>query len=168
MTVEDAMMAGKTPLFRGIVQRCDWVHHAPGVTPPGGKHLGFMVKMTFAKITDGSSKTMLAGDKWVHNSLYTGIGGQADDRGWSDGWDFDALRSTLIRPRSDGEDPAPDESASDAPADPLNYPFGSAHPGGINVMFADGSTRGISYDVDLETFNQLGNRSDGETIQQDF
>lgn len=158
MTVEDAMMSGKTPLFRGIIQRSDFL--PPNSTFPAGRHLGFMVKMTFAKITDGSSKTLLAADKWVHNSLYTGIGGQGDDRGWSDGWDFDGLRSTLIRPRSDGEDPVPDESD---PADPLNYPFGSAHPGGMNVLFADGSVSGVSFNVDLETFNRLGNRSDGET-----
>lgn len=158
-SLENAMNAGSTPVFRGIIQRCDWLY-----TPAPGKHLGFMVKMTFAKITDGTSKTLLAADKWVHNSLYDGVGGQADDRGWSDGWDFDPLRSTLTRPRSDNEDPAPDGT----PEDPLNYAFGSAHPGGINVLFADGSVAGISFNVDLETFNLLGNRYDGETITQDF
>jgi len=158
--LEDAMADGRTPVFRGIIQRCDWVY-----TPAPGKHIGFMVKMKFAKITDGASKTLLAGDKWVHTSLYDGVGGQADDRGWSDGWDFDALRSTLTRPRPDGEDPPPDESNPD---DLSNYPFGSAHPGGVNVLFADGSVRAVTFNVDLETFNRLGNRHDGETISQDF
>jgi prepilin-type processing-associated H-X9-DG protein len=122
-----------------------------------------MKKMTYAKITDGTSKTMLAADKWVHYSLYLGdTNGQADDAGWSDGWDFDGLRSTLVQPRPDGQEPAPDTTQLDI----LNYVFGSAHPGGINALFADGSVTGINFDVDLETFNRLGNRQDGEPITQ--
>ena len=154
-----AGLTGKRAVFPGIIQRGDWVWE-----PAPGKHLGFMVKMTFAKITDGSSKTLLASEKWVHSSLYQGIGGQADDRGWSDGWDFDALRSTLVRPRSDGEGEAP----LGDPTEVANYPLGSAHPGGINALFGDGSVNGINFDVDLETLNRLGNRSDGETITQSF
>ena len=157
-TLKTAYNAGRIPVFRGIIQRSDWSLEAPG------KHIGFAVKMTFAKIIDGTSKTMLGGDKWVHSSVSDGTGGQADNRGWSDGWDFDALRSTLTRPRSDSEDPAPDGT----PEDVGNYPFGSAHPGGINIMFADGSVTGISFDVDLETFNRLGMRGDGESITQDY
>ncbi len=65
-----------------------------------------------------------------------GGSGAADDRGWSDGWDFDPLRSTIIQPRSDSTDPAPDWTTN---TDPMNYPMGSAHSGGINVVFADGS-----------------------------
>ena len=49
---------------------------------------------------------------------------------------------------------------------PAIITMGSAHSGGINVVF-----RGwfgqfyLSYDIDLETFNRLGNRSDGEVIR---
>ena len=150
--------SGKPVVFRGVIQRSDW-------KVPPGSHIGFGTKMTFAKITDGASKTLLAADKWVYSTLYLGdTNGQGDDRGWSDGWDFDTLRSTLIRPRGDSEGPPPDGT----PEDPSNYPFGSAHPGGINVLFADGSVSKINFDVDLETFNRLGNRSDGEIITQDF
>jgi hypothetical protein len=38
----------------------------------------------------------------------------------------------------------------------------------VNAMFADGSVTFIKYDVDLETFNRLGNRADGETITGDY
>ncbi len=151
-------------VFRGIIQRGDWIHHAAGVTPPGGKHVGYMPKMTFAKIQDGSSKTLLASEKYIHNSRYEGSGGQADDRGWADGWDFDALRYTLIKPRSDSEGDPPLGQSTDTD----NYPLGSAHPGGVNALFADGSVRGLNFDIDLETLNRLGNRLDGETISQDY
>ncbi len=150
--------------FPGVIQRGDWVDHAPGVTPPGGAHIGFMVKMTFNKIADGTSKTLVVSEKWVHVTLYQGSGGQADDRGWSDGWDFDALRSTLVPPRSDSTG----ETPSNDPTEVANYFLGSAHPGGFNAVFADGSVRGLNYDIDLETLNRLGNRSDGETITQDY
>ena len=106
----------------------------------------------------------MASEKWVHVTLYLGSGGQADDRGWSDGWDFDSLRSTLITPRQDSDGEAPDVD----PTNPANYHLGSAHPGGFNAVSADGSVRGLSYDIDLETLNQLGNRRDGETITQEY
>ena len=159
--LETKFKAGQIPTFRGIIQRGDFV--APTAQP--GRHIGYMKKMTYAKITDGTSKTLLAADKWVHTTLYLGdTNGQADDRGWSDGWDFDPLRSTLVQPRPDSQDPPPDGTQLDV----LNYTFGSAHPGGINALFADGSVTALSFDVDLETFNRLGNRQDGETITQSF
>lgn len=158
-----AFLDGKTPKVRGIIQRSDW----SGTSLFGaGKHLGFMVKMTFSKITDGASKTLLVSEKWVHSSQNGGIKGfTADDKGWADGWDFDSLRSTLIKPRSDGEDPP---QAVNDPNQPGNYPLGSAHSGGINVVFADSSVGFLSYDIDLETLNRLGNRLDGEVISQQY
>jgi prepilin-type N-terminal cleavage/methylation domain-containing protein/prepilin-type processing-associated H-X9-DG protein len=149
--------AGKTPKFRGIIQRTDW---SPNPLP--GKHGGWIVKMTYAKISDGISKTLLAAEKWVHVDNYSG-GGPADNRGWSEGWNYDPLRSTLIKPRQDSQDPPPDGSNFE---DPGNYPFGSAHASGFNAVFADGSVTFISYDVDLENFNRLANRLDGEVINE--
>ena len=71
----------------------------------------------------------------------------------------------MIQPRSDGEG-AP--QGANNPNQPSNYHFGSAHSGGINAVFGDGSVGFITYSVDLETFNRLGNRLDGETITQDY
>jgi prepilin-type N-terminal cleavage/methylation domain-containing protein/prepilin-type processing-associated H-X9-DG protein len=149
--------AGKLPKFRGIIQRTDWFD-----SPSPGKHVGWGVKMTFAKIDDGASKTMLAGEKWVHVSNYSGSY-PADDLGWATGWDFDALRSTLIKPRSDSRDPRPVDSNDN---DPGLYTFGSAHADGSNAVFADGSVTFISYDMDLENFNRLGHRFDGEAMNE--
>jgi prepilin-type N-terminal cleavage/methylation domain-containing protein len=157
----DAFANGKTPKCRGIIQRCDW----RGTTLFGpGQHIGFMTKMTFSKITDGASKTLLVSEKWVHSSQTNGVRGYtADDKGWADGWDFDQLRSTLIRPRNDGDDPP---QAFNNPDQPGNYHLGSAHSGGINAVFADNSVTFLTYEIDLETLNRLGNRYDGEVIPQ--
>jgi prepilin-type processing-associated H-X9-DG protein len=47
----------------------------------------------------------------------------------------------------------------------LGHQFGSAHPTGINVAFADGRSSMISYDVDLEVFNRMGDRRDGMPVE---
>ena len=129
--LQAAMSSG--PLkFRGVIQRGDWSAKAGDPTPLY-RHIGYMTKMTDAKIIDGMSKTLMVAEKWVHISLYQGdpVNAQGDDRGWSDGWDFDALRSTMTTPISDRTDPKPNTQ----PTDPLNYKCGSAHPGGINATF---------------------------------
>jgi hypothetical protein len=42
--------------------------------------------------------------------------------------------------------------------------FGSAHSSGINAAFGDNSVHTISYDIDRNVFNKLGNRSDGQVV----
>jgi prepilin-type processing-associated H-X9-DG protein len=124
----------------------------------------------FARITDGTSHTFLLGEKYVRTDLYEG-GGFSDDRGWADGWDPDGIRSTCFQPYQDG-DPAGFQ------ADPLNtasdffglgadvYYFGSAHPGGFNGVFADGSVHTLNYDVDVVLLNALATRAGDELIDQ--
>ena len=121
------------------------------------------------KLTDGSSKTILVAEKYVRVDAYegkddgSGEGYNSDDKGWTDGWDPDTMRSTCFAP-------VPDSSGLD---DNGTYKtgnvvfFGSAHTGGINAAFADGSVRRISYDVEPVTFNFMGWRDDGEVIDLD-
>ena len=56
----------------------------------------------FAKIIDGTSKTFMLGEKYVRNDSYEG-GGKSDDKGWIDGWDPDAIRSTCFSPYQDSD-----------------------------------------------------------------
>ena len=42
--------------------------------------------------------------------------------------------------------------------------FGSAHSGGFNCIFADGSIQTLSYDIDVVVFNALGTRAGDEII----
>jgi prepilin-type N-terminal cleavage/methylation domain-containing protein/prepilin-type processing-associated H-X9-DG protein len=168
----DNMRNQGTPVqFRGIIQRTDWelVSVSP-FNPEGARRAGFGVKMTLSKINDGTSKTLLASEKRLRPSEYLGNStregateNQAptfDDRGWADGWDHDILRSCYFPPQQDNETPVEDLDFA--------YSFGSAHAGGMNALFADGAVTSISYDIDRETFNRLGHRSDGETITQSF
>jgi prepilin-type N-terminal cleavage/methylation domain-containing protein/prepilin-type processing-associated H-X9-DG protein len=152
---------GRGFLFRGIIQRVDWDVNS-------ASHLGFTQKMTIARISDGTSNTILASEKWVSQTYASGPADghpwkNGDDFGWADGWDYDTVRSCMFAPQNDGNG---DEAAAIAAGSPVkeNLQFGSAHAGGINALFADGSVRGIGFDVNVETFNFLGHREDGQAV----
>ncbi len=113
-------------------------------------------KLRYSDIFDGSSQTMLLGE------ALTG----PDRLGWVSGTRATLRNTSSIesgRPR--GRQPAQPGGAAavEVEREPLFVGgFGSHHPGGINVSFADGSSRFLSENLDREVLKQLGNRSDGE------
>ncbi len=136
--------------YRGVITRITWwwktrqfVGGGPNVVKP-------------RDISDGLSNTMVLGEKALIPSNYQS-GAWCDDCGWADGWDPDTLRSTTYLPQFDQE----------TLTDPC-YRFGSAHPGGFNSAFADGSVRSLNYQIDPYIFNYLGDRMDGQTIPKDL
>jgi prepilin-type N-terminal cleavage/methylation domain-containing protein/prepilin-type processing-associated H-X9-DG protein len=153
--------SGQQLVFRGIFQRNDW-QPSPG---GGGIHLGFTHKCTIQKITDGTSKTMLVAEKRVPTNHYEDAGIASDNRGWADGWDYDQLRCTIFPLAQDGM--TADDIANQL-FGAFQFQFGSAHSGGINAAMADGGVHFISYDIDREMFNRLGNKADGETVSGDY
>ena len=117
---------------------------------------------SFAKIPDGASKTLLVGEKYIFSGApfeYNG-GNASDDRGWVDGFDPDTMRSTCTPPLQDSSRNEVSHGGDQV------YLFGSAHSGGFNSVFADGSVQSINYDIDMYVFNSLGTRNSqsvGET-----
>jgi prepilin-type N-terminal cleavage/methylation domain-containing protein/prepilin-type processing-associated H-X9-DG protein len=110
----------------------------------------------FADITDGTTNTLLLGDKRLNLSFLGRV--QLDDnQGYTAGWNYDTVRKTS-RP------PARDYSAPVGNGGGL---FGSSHRSGINAAFADGSVHTISYAIGRRTFSLLGNKSDGQPIPSD-
>ena len=53
------------------------------------------------------------------------------------------------------------------PSDGFSYPASSDHPGGVNVLFADGSVRFVKDAVNRSTWWSLGTRAGGEAISSD-
>jgi prepilin-type N-terminal cleavage/methylation domain-containing protein/prepilin-type processing-associated H-X9-DG protein len=156
-----AIVASGSPfIYRGIFQRGDWNY----VTKT---HIGFLKKCTIQKITDGTSKTMMVGEKRVPTNHYDDAGIVSDNRGWADGWDYDQLRSTIFPFQQDGET-ADDMAQETQQFGACHFEFGAAHSGGMNAAMADGGVHFISYDIDRETFNRLGNKADGESITGDY
>ena len=125
--------------------------------------------VTMAKITDGTSHTLMVGEKYLRTDQYEG-GSKSDDKGWTDGWDPDAMRSTCFQPYQDSDGhrisiPRALNSNTDLFGHDRDvYYFGSAHTGGFDAAFADGSVHTINYDIDVTVFNGLGTRAGGEMI----
>jgi type II secretory pathway pseudopilin PulG len=111
----------------------------------------------YNEIDDGSSKTILLGEKPI----------EPEGLGWVSG-----TRATL-RNTGGFEEPdcgaPPQEGAEEEPGDDTPESlfvggFGSYHPGASIFGFADGSTRYISKDIDRKTLRLLGHRADGELM----
>jgi prepilin-type N-terminal cleavage/methylation domain-containing protein/prepilin-type processing-associated H-X9-DG protein len=105
-----------------------------------------------ADITDGTSNTLLAGDKRL-NLGDLGEDQPDDNEGYTAGFDEDTVRRTVAPPRPDCNGECTGEKR-----------FGSSHAGGFNVVLADGSVRTLGYSIDPLVFQYLGNRSDGQVI----
>jgi len=142
--------------------------------PPKQKYFGIITRTvssdpcTHNQVKDGLSNTLLVSEKWLIVDRYES-GDWFDDRGWTAGWSVDTMRSTGFVPRPDDttrKGPGtlfPGAGGGPVPPDewPLGHQFGSAHTGGVYAAFGDGRVELISYHVDREVFNRLGDRRDG-------
>ena len=163
-------------VYDGVIVRCPW--RWLSTDPTTGKQLGQAVANTqglvkVAQITDGTSKTMMVAEKYIRSDNYEASAAHySDDRGWTDGWDADLLRSTCFTPVADSDPIGWDSTLASYFVDTGSFgnnifnvfQFGSAHAGGFNAVFADGSVHTISYDVDAVIFNNLGARNDGASF----
>jgi prepilin-type processing-associated H-X9-DG protein len=126
-----------------------------------------MQVVTIASVTDGTSNSILVGEvlpiQDANNRFWDGPGAVAGTTiplGWnSNTW-----------PASD---PVCNGNWQGATA-PLGCRFGAAskgfksnHPGGCNMLFADGSVHFLKTTIDPFTYNALGSRNGGEIIGAD-
>ncbi len=116
-------------------------------------------KVTFANVTDGTSNTSMIGEKFMRPKYYQG-GEPGDLMGWAEYGGLDSCRTTTSL---DGwtANPSLDRNNIREGQDDL---FGSAHPAGLNFVFADGSVHNVKYGIDPEVFNALGCRDDGTNL----
>jgi prepilin-type N-terminal cleavage/methylation domain-containing protein len=145
-------------VYDGVIVRTPWKFRAP---QGYAKNVPFAVKP--GQISDGQSNTLLIGEKYVKPEWYAGgVAVYSDDRGWTDGWDPDTMRSTCFQPMAD-DDPVGNNAALVA-ANKDAWFFGSAHTGAFNTVFADGAVHAIRYDIDVVVFNNLGTRNGEESV----
>lgn len=113
-------------------------------------------RMRYNQILDGSSNTILLGEKIALEN----------DLGWMSGTRA-TLRNTgaFTLPKPTRRGVLMQEDTSDPT---IVGGFGSFHTGGGNFVFADGSVRFLSESIDMELYQNLGNRNDGAMIGGTF
>lgn len=109
-------------------------------------------RLGLASVKDGTSHTYLLGEKYISSDHYDdGLDGGDNDTLYS-GFGNDTYRSTENPPANDQRGVAKD------------CQFGGPHQGIVNMAFCDGSIRGINAGIDKTTHQNLGNRNDGQII----
>jgi prepilin-type processing-associated H-X9-DG protein len=122
------------------------------------------------KITDGTSKTYLIGEKFLSPSRYEepityNPVSQGDNQGAYVGFEWDNQRrawnpNACLNDQSFYQ-PQQDRDGVDQPN---RFAFGSAHAGSMNMAMCDGSVQSIGYDIEPLAHRYLANRLDGEAV----
>jgi prepilin-type processing-associated H-X9-DG protein len=147
-------------VYDGVIVRSPWRWSGLSLS---GDSSGFFVENSpfptkVSKITDGTSKTVMIGEKYVRQDTYFDSS-SSDDTGWTDGWDPDIMRCTCVPPLNDGQVIEHLTFNIGETPPPYVWNLGSAHKSGFNAVFADGSVRSINYDIDIYVLNALGTRN---------
>lgn len=152
-------------------------------TYSGVSFCGTAVKLR--QITDGLSNTIALGEKFVFTQVYNeGQDWLGDDWGPYVGFQDDLARSTFYKGIGEGTHLPQQDTDNLTTLSKLtkiedqftrtNSPatrripreiFGSPHSGGCIFSMCDGSVTLLNYDIDAETYRQMGDRGDGGTIK---
>jgi prepilin-type N-terminal cleavage/methylation domain-containing protein len=115
-----------------------------------------------AEISDGTTNTLMIGEKHLSVQNYlTGLD-QADNENVYVGFDNDTTRGMNNKRTGAVGDirfpPRVDSRVADLRT------FGSAHPSGFNAVLCDGSVRVINYNISEDSYMRLGHRADGQPL----
>ena len=152
----------KAQTYKGT-SRGDYAGNSGKEAPGSNSDDGIFVQsnrefVSIPKIRDGTSNTILVGEKHLHKSHLGGTSVYFTDNEpvVNVGWESDLFRR--------GKDtPIPDKSQDSG----FTLRFGSSHNGGINVVLVDGSVHFITWQVDPTNFLSLCQRADGKPVKID-
>lgn len=140
-----------------------------GGTSPGSLQATYELKSSMTGITrcgsatklrqisDGTSKTLLYGEKFLDTSKLDLNNTSDNDQGWNIGFDQDTARWTANPPSSDTDLTKFTVASS-------HTLFGSMHPQGFMGVLADGSVHMIAYDIEAAVFINVGDINDGKLV----
>jgi prepilin-type N-terminal cleavage/methylation domain-containing protein/prepilin-type processing-associated H-X9-DG protein len=132
----------------------------------GGKGATSFPPGRLTQLTDGTTNVLMMAEKFVDPTRYEPVKLDEEppqppwptiaftDMGYYHGWNWATMRCSMYGP------------IRDQPLANIAYwqMFGSAHPQGINVVFADGSVRSIGYTIANSVFQLLCRKDDGMLI----
>jgi prepilin-type processing-associated H-X9-DG protein len=117
-------------------------------TPGAGTGVIFLAStVRFGDISRGLSATFLLGERYLNPHSYFNGEDSGDNEAMYVGCDNDNSRQTSDLPMQD------------RPGYADTQRFGSAHTGGLSMLYCDGSVHFINYDVDLANWQPMGNRN---------
>lgn len=127
---------------------------------PNVRYTGWKIFRAFRHVTDGLSRTLMAGEKYVPIT-HRGEGQWCDNSYYNDDGSVVASVAGPAHPIVH-----PNQDASITPEDDTCR-FGSNHLGGAcHFAFSDGRVRSIEPTIDTTVLGRLANISDGETIDE--
>ncbi len=135
-----------------------------------------------ADVTDGTSNTLMLGEKFVPVDHYRTAAAWGDNEHWAQGNRWGATRHAIHQPRGDVRESAATKEVAPPNAGSVGgrcgpwglgpvgggggyYDYwGSAHPSAFNAALADGSVRPIRYNIPLTVLQALSDRADGQAF----
>ncbi|MSQ96675.1 MAG: DUF1559 domain-containing protein [Gemmataceae bacterium] len=122
------------------------------------------LKGTIARVVDGTSQTLLVGEKFVNKYAQTGGQECNSDQGYTDGWDNDMI----VFAQGDRNWGLTTPSKTPVKFDTNSFAcggwFGSVHDMGTIFVLCDGSVRQIAYAVNPGAFLSMCSINDNQTI----
>jgi prepilin-type N-terminal cleavage/methylation domain-containing protein len=127
------------------------------------------LKVQSKDMKDGTSETLLVGEKYLFHDSFTNTPYCAEDQGWVDGFDNDAMgfaqgykfgySSPPIQ-----FDPSKPNSAGPDGGNECGAAYGSIHSVGMSAVFCDGSVHVINFTINPVTWQRLCSGLDGEPV----
>ena len=154
----------------------DWAYQNPGnyTELNGVTHQRSEIKI--GQIKDGTSKTILVGEKYLNIDRYFDGNDPADDQNIYGGMDRDvngfmsnlnaAVFERVLQNPSMLQDNRVLRPLRDTPGLSLNWHFGSAHSSGWQAVFADGHVININYEADNWVLMAYCGRNDGLNVSE--
>jgi prepilin-type N-terminal cleavage/methylation domain-containing protein len=135
--------------------------------------------ITTSKILDGTSNSLMLGEKYVSIEFYSNVSEWGDNESWAWGNSWGHTRNANQQPRQDSKHgpatigtPPANAGANAGSCGPwglgafggyFDY-WGSAHPAGFQAGMADGSVRTIRYNIAMPILRAISHRSDGQAV----
>jgi prepilin-type N-terminal cleavage/methylation domain-containing protein/prepilin-type processing-associated H-X9-DG protein len=160
-----AANAGSIPIGEGAGP----TNLAGAAAYPWGDNSGFngvsfmRSQVQLRQVTDGTSHTYLFGEKALNPDNYVNGQDTGDDQTAYLGFDCDTVRYATS-PSLFGTNSLTTNLLHDTPGIASYLDFGSAHPGGAQMVMCDGSVHTIAFEIDPTLHSYLASRNDGQAV----